>query len=79
MSSKIKIPIKPTYDCRICGGLAEYKCFGVFACHPCKIFFKRNANTGQVFLIFIHLSSNFRFGSFRKYQYVGSMVNVKLM
>jgi len=34
--------------CKICGAPALYKYFGVISCHACKIFFKRNAETGLV-------------------------------
>ncbi|CAF2947972.1 unnamed protein product [Rotaria sp. Silwood2] len=35
-------------ECRICDVPAEYSYFGVISCHACKMFFKRNANAGQV-------------------------------
>lgn len=35
-------------DCKICGAPALYKYFGTTSCHACKIFFKRNAQTGLV-------------------------------
>ncbi|CAF4925321.1 unnamed protein product, partial [Rotaria sp. Silwood1] len=39
--------IKILQQCRICGASAKYCYFGVISCHPCKMFFKRNANAGQ--------------------------------
>jgi hypothetical protein len=35
-------------ECKICGAPALYKYFGAICCHACKIFFKRNAQTGLV-------------------------------
>lgn len=39
-------------ECRICTAPADYSYFGVVSCQSCKIFFRRNANAGQVSLIF---------------------------
>jgi len=35
-------------ECKICGAPASYSYFGVISCHSCKMFFKRNAERGQV-------------------------------
>jgi Zinc finger, C4 type (two domains) len=35
-------------ECRICGAPAKYSYFGVISCQACKIFFKRNAQQGEV-------------------------------
>lgn len=37
--------------CQICGAPAEYSYFGAISCHPCKMFFRRNAGTKQVRMI----------------------------
>ncbi|CAF1030239.1 unnamed protein product [Rotaria sordida] len=34
-------------ECKICEAPAQYSYYGVIACSPCKIFFKRNAERGQ--------------------------------
>ena len=34
--------------CKVCGAPAQYSFFGSVACHSCKIFFKRNAQTRSV-------------------------------
>lgn len=39
---------KTSYQCKICGAPAIYSNFGVISCFPCKMFFKRNAELGQV-------------------------------
>lgn len=39
---------KPFHQCKICGAFALYSNFGAITCSPCKMFFKRNAETGQV-------------------------------
>ncbi|CAM4923298.1 unnamed protein product [Rotaria socialis] len=39
-TKKLKPQASP---CRICGSSAVYSYFGVISCHPCKMFFKRNA------------------------------------
>ncbi|CAF1166838.1 unnamed protein product [Rotaria sordida] len=44
----IQLSLSLTIQCRICGVPAEYSYFGVISCNPCKMFFKRNANAGQV-------------------------------
>lgn len=35
-------------ECKICGTSACYSYFGVIACNSCKMFFRRNAEKGQV-------------------------------
>ncbi|CAF0866238.1 unnamed protein product [Adineta steineri] len=35
-------------ECRICGAPAQYANFGTISCSSCKMFFKRNANIGQL-------------------------------
>jgi len=35
-------------QCKICGAFALHSNFGAMTCFPCKMFFKRNAETGQV-------------------------------
>ena len=35
-------------QCKVCGDMAKYAYFGVISCHPCKMFFKRYAETKQV-------------------------------
>jgi uncharacterized Zn finger protein (UPF0148 family) len=35
-------------QCKICGAPARYSYYGAVVCHPCKMFFKRNAEQGQV-------------------------------
>jgi hypothetical protein len=35
-------------QCIICGAPALYSNFGAITCSPCKMFFKRNAEIGQV-------------------------------
>ncbi len=44
--------IQPTtsvpFYCKICSGSARYCYYGAVVCHPCKMFFKRNAETKQV-------------------------------
>ncbi len=48
-------------SCKICEAPALFKYFGAISCHACKIFFKRNAQTGLVssdkylFSFFIYL------------------------
>ncbi len=34
--------------CKVCGDSAEYSYYGAVVCQSCKIFFKRNAPSGQV-------------------------------
>ena len=34
--------------CRVCGAPAVYSYFGAITCHSCKMFFKRNAESGLV-------------------------------
>ncbi len=64
-------------ECHICGVPAECSYFGVISCDACKIFFRRNANAGQVRLIFLFFSSfNSDVNSFRQHLYVILMVNV---
>ncbi|CAF3128610.1 unnamed protein product [Rotaria sp. Silwood2] len=46
-SIKTKKPKILPHECQICGVPAEYSHFGAVSCHPCKMFFKRNANTEQ--------------------------------
>lgn len=43
-------------QCRICGAPAKFSHYGTFTCEPCKTFFKRNAGSGQVRLIFASVS-----------------------
>ncbi|CAF4558345.1 unnamed protein product [Rotaria sp. Silwood2] len=47
MSIKTKKSKILSHECQICGVPAEYSHFGAISCHPCKMFFKRNANTEQ--------------------------------
>ncbi|CAF3866102.1 unnamed protein product [Rotaria sp. Silwood1] len=47
MSIKSKKSKIHSNECRICSVPAEYSYFGVISCHACKMFFKRNAITGQ--------------------------------
>lgn len=35
-------------ECKICGAPARYSYYGAIVCHSCKMFFKRNAENGQV-------------------------------
>jgi hypothetical protein len=35
-------------ECKICGVSARYSYYGAIVCQSCKIFFRRNAKTGQV-------------------------------
>jgi hypothetical protein len=35
-------------QCKICGASALHSHFGAMTCFPCKMFFKRNAETRQV-------------------------------
>jgi uncharacterized Zn finger protein (UPF0148 family) len=35
-------------QCKICGAFARYSYYGAVVCPPCRMFFKRNAETGQV-------------------------------
>ncbi|CAF1053192.1 unnamed protein product [Rotaria sordida] len=37
-------------ECKICGVPATYLYYGVISCHPCKMFFKRNAQRGMEIL-----------------------------
>ncbi|CAF2520757.1 unnamed protein product [Rotaria sp. Silwood2] len=34
-------------ECKICGAPAKYSYFGIVSCHPCKMFFKRTAQSGK--------------------------------
>ncbi len=36
------------YQCKICKAPAIHSNYGVISCPPCKMFFKRNAEIGQV-------------------------------
>jgi hypothetical protein len=36
------------HQCKICGASALHSNFGAMTCSPCKMFFKRNAETGKV-------------------------------
>ncbi|CAF1367883.1 unnamed protein product [Rotaria sordida] len=47
MSSTIKKSKIFQGVCEICGVPAEYNYFGVISCNACKMFFKRNAESGQ--------------------------------
>lgn len=47
---KKRLPTRTPTECRICGVPALYSYFGVVCCIPCKMFFKRNAEHGQVSL-----------------------------
>ncbi len=45
----IKRQTKPVLrECTVCGAPAIYSYFGVIACQPCKVFFRRNAERGLV-------------------------------
>ncbi len=41
-----KNPIRT--KCTICGASAIYSYYGVIACQPCKVFFRKNARRGLV-------------------------------
>ncbi len=47
-SSHVQRSIEYSHDCKICGASAEHSNYGLMTCSPCKMFFKRNAITGQV-------------------------------
>ncbi len=47
-----------SHECRICGVPAECSYFGVISCDACKIFFRRNANAGQVIRLIFFFSFN---------------------
>ena len=64
--------------CKICGVPARYSYYGAIVCHPCKMFFKRNAGKGKVnkhqnvlFFIYIDL--------YRLYLNVILTMNAKLI
>lgn len=68
-SSKRKVK-KPPSECRICGSTAVYCYFGVIACEACKVFFRRNAQYGEVSCIALkgnHLSKYLSLESFEMY------------
>lgn len=39
---------KVLQECKVCGEPAQYVYFGALSCRACKMFFKRNAEQGQV-------------------------------
>jgi hypothetical protein len=47
MNTKQQSTTTPT-KCKICGDSAIYSYFGVIACHPCRVFFKRSAEQKKV-------------------------------
>jgi hypothetical protein len=40
-------------ECKICHAPALYSYYGAITCYACKIFFKRNAQSGEVSLIIL--------------------------
>ncbi len=49
MGMKPRATTGPT-ECKICRAPATYSYFGAIVCQSCKMFFKRNAEQGQVIL-----------------------------
>jgi ribosomal protein L37AE/L43A len=47
-SSNVETTKESSNECKICGAQAEHSNYGLRTCSPCKMFFKRNAITGQV-------------------------------
>lgn len=41
--------------CKICGAPAIYSYYGAIVCQPCKMFFRRNAESKQVSLYEINI------------------------
>jgi ribosomal protein L37AE/L43A len=44
----VQTPPAVYHQCKICGAPALHSNYGVMTCSPCKMFFKRNAEKGQV-------------------------------
>ncbi len=47
-SSNVETTKESSNECKICGAQAEHSNYGLRTCSPCKMFFRRNAITGQV-------------------------------
>ncbi len=44
----IKQTRRASSECKICGASAQYSYYGAIVCVSCKVFFRRNAEAGQV-------------------------------
>ncbi|CAF4752244.1 unnamed protein product [Rotaria sp. Silwood2] len=51
MSITIKTSKILSHECQICNVPSENSYLGVISCYACKMFFKRNANTGMAALV----------------------------